>query len=114
MRRGAGRRVSPCFAPSLCKLSTHALISRGLIGVSYFCVSKKPINRKWGCGQPMSLGPAGLTEFEQNAHRLGLTLEMYAMSAPLRDWCERNRNRCYVPEWLLKAWKISVDLSFFH
>src|SRR5689334_24551360 len=92
----------------------QSILFSGLIGVSFPGVSKKPINRKWGCGQPMSLEPAGLTEFEQHAHRLGLTREMYAMSAPLRDWCERNRNRCYVPEWLLEAWKISVDPSFSH
>jgi predicted secreted protein len=30
-------------------------------------------------------------------------------SARLRAWCEENRNRCYIPEWLLDAWDIHVD-----
>jgi len=24
----------------------------------------------------------------------------------LRNWCERNKNRCYIPEWLLEEWGI--------
>jgi len=43
---------------------------------------------------------------------LELTPEMYAASPELRHWCERNRNRVYIPEWLLKKWDISVDLNF--
>ena len=30
-------------------------------------------------------------------------------SAHLRKWCEQNKNQYYVPEWLLKAWNISVN-----
>jgi hypothetical protein len=30
----------------------------------------------------------------------------------LRSWCERNRNRCYVPEWLLDEWDLQVDPNF--
>jgi hypothetical protein len=41
--------------------------------------------------------------------QLRLTPEQYAVSAELRSWCERNRNRCYIPERLLKAWDIPVD-----
>jgi hypothetical protein len=33
----------------------------------------------------------------------------YTSSAELRNWCERNRNRFYIPEWLLDAWDIRVD-----
>jgi hypothetical protein len=43
---------------------------------------------------------------------LELTPEMYAASRPLKHWCERNRNRVYIPEWLLKKWGLSVDLNF--
>ena len=32
-------------------------------------------------------------------------------SVELRSWCERNRNRCYVPEWRLKGWAITIDPS---
>jgi hypothetical protein len=37
---------------------------------------------------------------------------MYASSRELRLWCERNRNRVYVPEWLLQEWGIAVDEVF--
>jgi len=43
---------------------------------------------------------------------LQLTPEMYATSIELRTWCEHNRNRCYVPEWLLEEWSITVDPTF--
>jgi hypothetical protein len=32
-----------------------------------------------------------------------------ATSKQLAQWCERNRNRCYIPEWLLKQLGLSVD-----
>ena len=41
--------------------------------------------------------------------QLRLTKETCAGSSELRKWCERNRNRCYIPEWLLNEWGISVD-----
>ena len=56
--------------------------------------------------------PALATEFELRARHLQLTAEMYTSSRELRAWCERNRNRCYVPEWLLEEWGITVDLNF--
>ena len=49
------------------------------------------------------------SEFEMQAKRLGLTPDKYAGSDQLREWCKQNRNRCYVPEWLLKEWEIAVD-----
>ena len=64
-------------------------------------------NRNWG--KPVVVSSAVATEFETVALRLGLTKENYASSNKLRLWCERNGNRCYVPEWLLKEWKIIPD-----
>ena len=46
------------------------------------------------------------------AKRLKLTPEIYAASAQLRCWCDRNRNRCYVPEWLLEEWDMEVELGY--
>jgi hypothetical protein len=43
---------------------------------------------------------------------LGLTNAQYVASAQLRHWCERNRNRCYVPEWLLQEWGLTVEAVF--
>jgi hypothetical protein len=63
-------------------------------------------NPDWGQAQPI---PALPTQFELQVHQLRLAPEMYVYSEELRGWCEENRNRCYIPEWLLKAWGISVD-----
>jgi hypothetical protein len=49
------------------------------------------------------------TEFELQVQRLGLSEDGYASSDHLRRWCEFNRHRCYVPEWLLKRWGMGVD-----
>ena len=67
-------------------------------------------NPNWG--KPPQPLRALLTEFEMQVKRLGLTKEEYAASAVLRHWCEHNRNRCYVPEWLLEAWEMEVE-GFF-
>lgn len=67
-------------------------------------------NPNWG--RPMPPAPILATEFEQQVGKLQLTVENYVFSAELRHWCERNRNRCYIPEWLLKAWNIPVDPNF--
>jgi hypothetical protein len=61
------------------------------------------------------MGPAPdlPTEFEMKVRQLRLTPASYVRSSDLRRWCEQNRNRCYIPEWLLDAWDIRVnaDLS---
>jgi len=72
-------------------------------------LTRKRGNPNWG--HPIPSGPAVATEFELRVSQLQLTPEMYTSSPQLRAWCERNRNRCYVPEWLLKAWDITVDPS---
>jgi hypothetical protein len=63
-------------------------------------------------GRPILPAPDLPTEFELRVRQLRLTAEMYTSSAELRTWCERNRNRCYVPEWLLEEWGITVDPNF--
>ncbi len=73
-------------------------------------MKRKRGNPNWG--RPMPFIPALPTEFELRVRQLQLTARMYTSSRELRAWCEQNRNRCYVPEWLLKEWGISVDLSF--
>jgi len=67
-------------------------------------------NPNWG--KPPRPLPVVLTEFERQVERLGLTKPQYVTSAQLRHWCERNRNRCYVPEWLLEAWALPVEAIF--
>ena len=67
-------------------------------------------NPNWGRPIPPTLALA--TEFELRVRELQLTGEMYAYSRELRIWCEQNRNRYYVPEWLLKEWGITVEVTF--
>jgi len=69
--------------------------------------ARKRGNPNWG--KPPQPIPTMATEFELQARRLGLTKETYTASAQLRTWCERNKNRCYIPEWLLTEWAITVD-----
>jgi hypothetical protein len=73
--------------------------------------TRKRGNPNWG--RPMPPVSILCTEFEMQVRQLQLTPETYVFSDQLRSWCERNRNRFYIPEWLLKAWNISVnsDLS---
>ena len=70
-------------------------------------ITRKRGNPNWG--RPMRPGPALATAFEVEVKQLRLTAEQYVGSAGLRRWCEENRNRSYIPEWLLKAWNISVN-----
>ena len=67
-------------------------------------------NPNWG--KTLSSIPVFPTEFELQVRRLGLTKREYLTSAPLKMWCQRNRNRVYVPEWLLQEWEMPVDITF--
>jgi hypothetical protein len=49
------------------------------------------------------------TEFEMQARHLHLAPDQYVASSQLRNWCEKNKNQYYIPEWLLKAWNMSVN-----
>ena len=44
--------------------------------------------------------------------RLRLSKSGYITSTELKLWCERNRNRVYVPEWLLEQWGLQVQATF--
>lgn len=66
-------------------------------------------NPDWG--KTVAPAPAGPSEFEKFTKQLRLTPDKYASSPALKDWCKRNRNRCYIPEWLLDEWGIGVDGS---
>lgn len=67
-------------------------------------------NPNWG--QHILHVPALVTEFEQQVARLGLRDSQYVVSPELKRWCDRNRNRVYVPEWLLAEWGMHVDMTF--
>jgi len=59
-----------------------------------------------GKAPPLRTEPSS---FEEQVRRLGLRESDYIASRELRDWCCRNANRRYIPEWLLKQWGIDVD-----
>jgi hypothetical protein len=72
-------------------------------------VARKRGNPNWGSGRPLQAPPAVATAFEEQVQELGLTEQTCATSEKLKHWCERNKDRCYIPEWLLKQWEIPVD-----
>lgn len=63
----------------------------------------------WASGWPAAVLPEKATAFETRALELKLTAPAYVRSRELRQWCKENRNKSYVPEWLLKAWGMSVN-----
>jgi hypothetical protein len=67
-------------------------------------------NPNWG--KPLDPLPESLTEFETEAARLGLTISDYVASVELKRWCAHNRNRVYVPEWLLTEWEMHVEIGY--
>ena len=69
-------------------------------------------NPDWGRPRPDPLAPAIATEFEITVKRLRLMPEMYTASHELKSWWECNRNRVFIPEWLLKEWDITVEISY--
>ena len=73
-------------------------------------IARRRGNPNWG--RPVPLAPVLATEFEKQVQQLGLTKQTCAGSGRLRSWCERNKNRCFIPEWLLGAWGIVVEDTF--
>jgi len=81
-----------------------------VIPVALPTAKRKRGNPNWG--RPIAPLLALPTGFEMRVRQLRLTAGMYTSSAELRAWCERNRNRVYIPEWLLEEWGITVDAIF--
>jgi len=81
------------------------------MGKHFAPTMRKRGNPNWGT-PPLAI-PRVATEFELQVRKLGLTKQTYTVSAKLRSWCERNKNRCYIPEWLLDEWGITVDAYSF-
>ncbi len=71
-------------------------------------MSGKHGNTGWSSGRRAALPPAMPTAFDKRVGILSLTAPAYLESLELREWCEHNCDRCYIPEWLLKAWGIEV------
>jgi hypothetical protein len=71
-------------------------------------------NTNWGRPAPPSQthGVENICAFDKLAEKLQLQPEQYEQSSALRAWVKSNRNRRYVPEWLLLAWNLDVDSQF--
>jgi len=52
------------------------------------------------------------TAFERQVHKLGLDERTCVTSRALRLWCEENKDRYYIPEWLLARWGMTVNPGF--
>ena len=70
---------------------------------------RKRGNPYWS--QPLLQARVSPTEFEMQVKRMGLTQLQFFTSVELKRWCALNRNRVYIPEWLLDAWRMSVDVT---
>lgn len=77
---------------------------------SVHAIGRKRGNPNWG--KPIAPRPTLATEFEMQVRRLRLMPDTYLSSAELRTWCEENRNRRYIPEWLLDSWNMIVEPTF--
>jgi hypothetical protein len=51
------------------------------------------------------------TAFERQVRKLGLNERTCVASKVLRLWCEENKDRYYIPEWLLARWGMTVTPS---
>jgi hypothetical protein len=66
-------------------------------------------NPNWGSGRRSLMSPVLPTSFDEEIKKLGLNDQTCRTSKELERWCERNKNHCYIPEWLLTLWGMSVD-----
>jgi hypothetical protein len=67
-------------------------------------------NPNWGKDQ--SEAPPALCAFELKVQELGLTPDQLLRSEELRAWAAAHKNTKYIPETLLKAWRLVPDTSF--
>jgi hypothetical protein len=110
-----GRNLDANHTPTGARILLQSHPRRSTIRAMATHVTLPALRRKRGnpnWGRPIAAAPALATEFELRVRQLQLTPEMYASSLVLRTWCEQNRNRVYVPEWLLAEWGITVDPYF--
>jgi len=107
---GSAKRRAKTCNDSWCGGDTRGVWSGATRDAGLQPMTRRRGNPNWG--KPIQVAPAVATEFELRVMQLQLTPEMYTSSTRLRTWCGQNRNRCYVPEWLLAEWCITVDTYF--
>jgi len=68
-------------------------------------------NPNWGKPDLSGVGTPTLTEFEQIVIKFDLKPDEYVNSKYLREWAQRNKQSKYIPESLLKAWGLDVQIT---
>jgi hypothetical protein len=68
-------------------------------------------NPNWGKDQSEAPLPT-VCAFELKVRELGLSPDQYLRSEELRAWAAAHKNIRYIPETLLKAWRLVPDCSF--
>jgi len=68
-------------------------------------------NPNWGKDQS-EVAPPTVCAFELKVRELGLTPDQYLRSEELRAWAAVHKNTRYIPETLLKSWRLVPDCSF--
>lgn len=66
-------------------------------------------NPNWG--KSATVEPASISEFERVTRAFNLRPEEYIHSTRLREWASRNKDSKYIPEALLKAWGLEIELT---
>ncbi len=98
--RGMTHHSFPQKQPAHILAAGRSIIS-GMVKPFIQPVRRRRGNPNWG--RPLPPAPTVATEFETQVRHLGLTKQTCTGSVALRNWCERNKNRCYIPEWLLEV-----------
>jgi hypothetical protein len=70
---------------------------------------KKCGNPHWGHPGAMAAPIERPTSFEGVTKSLGLSVQEFEGSTPLKEWARRNKDHKYVPLELLQAWGFSVN-----
>jgi hypothetical protein len=117
---GAVEKYRPLSLPVICQQlsGSESIVPHRVNPTGVSCVavakpfilptrSRKRGNPNWG--KPIEPVPDVPTAFEEQVQKMGLTEHTYVTSEELRQWCQRNKDRCYIPEWLLKQWGMPVD-----
>jgi hypothetical protein len=65
-------------------------------------------NQNWG--KASGDIPNTPTSFDEMVRRLKLSEQEYRSSIPLKEWARKNKNSKYVPQDLLEAWGIEVNV----
>jgi hypothetical protein len=93
-------------------LSAGERVSLPLVTTESTAGKRKRGDPNWASGKPSLVPPQSPTEFELEMEKLNLSERTCVESPLLKQWCQRNKNRCYVPEKLLKAWNIAVETDW--